>query len=132
MQLLYELFYTGNHIKLLLSTEPIMFCLMNILLDYPYKTSTLQVLYYFGNILKVIFIIQTSSTRLHVIVILHPIHLGIQTLSHMKLSYLPMEIKLVLIYWMKKILQSHTSLIQYQVHHPVINFHHKLREICGP
>ena len=27
-------------------------------------------------------------------------------LSHMRLSYLPMEIKLVLIYWMMKIFQS--------------------------
>ena len=32
MQLLQELFYTGNQINLLLSTEPIMFGLMNIIL----------------------------------------------------------------------------------------------------
>ena len=39
-----------------------MFGLMNIILASPYKTSTLQVTYSFGKILKVIFMIHTSST----------------------------------------------------------------------
>ena len=42
-----------------------------------------------------------------------------------------MKIKLVLIHWMMKILQSFMSLIQYQVHQLVINFQHGLRKICG-
>ena len=51
--------------------------------------------------------------------------------SHMKLSYLPLEIKLVLIYWMMKILPSYISLIQYKIHQPSINFQHRLNEMCG-
>ena len=61
MQLLLDLFSTGNHINILLSTEPIVFGWMNITLISPYKTSTLQVLYNNNNILKCIFIIHTSS-----------------------------------------------------------------------
>ena len=49
----------------------------------------------------------------------------------MILSYLPLERKLDIIYWMMKNLQSHTSLIQSQIHQLVINFHHSLRWICG-
>ena len=127
MQLLKELLYTRNHINILLFTEPIMFGLMNIILASPYNTSTLQVTYSFGNIMKVIFMIQTSSTLFHAYLILNPLHLVIQQLSHMTLSYLPLEINLVLIYWMMKILQSHTSLIQYQIYHMGIKFHHSLR-----
>ena len=45
-----------------------------------------------------------------------------QKFSRMKFSYRPMERKLVLIYFMMDILQSHISLIQFQIKHPVINF----------
>ena len=62
MQKLYQLFYTENQIKLLLSTYSIMFGLMNILLISPQNTSTLQVLYSLENITKIIFIIQISSS----------------------------------------------------------------------
>ena len=109
-----------------LSTYPIMFGLMNIIIVSPYDTSIIQVRYSFENILKVIFIIQTSSNWFHVNLILHPLHFVIQKFSHMKFSYLPLEIKLVLIYWMMKVLQSHTSLIQSQIHQLVINFQHRL------
>ena len=78
-------------------------------------------------ILKVIFIIQTSSTWFHVNLILYTLHLVIQQPSHIKLSYLPIERKLVLIYWIMKTLKSHTSLIHPQINRLVINFHHKLR-----
>ena len=49
----------------------------------------------------------------------------------MKFSYLPLERKLVLIYWMMKILQSLKSLILSPIRQLVINFHHRLREMCG-
>ena len=62
IKLLQELSYTGNQIKLLLFTDPAMFGLMNIILVSPYKSITLHFLYYFNKILKVMFIIQTSST----------------------------------------------------------------------
>ena len=61
MPLLKELFSTGIYINLLLSTDPIMFGLMNIIIVSPKKTRTLQVLYYLNKILKFLFIIQTSS-----------------------------------------------------------------------
>ena len=41
------------------------------------------------------FIIKTSSTWFHVNLILHPLHFLIQQLLHMKLSYPPLEGKLV-------------------------------------
>ena len=41
---------------------------------------------------EVIFTIRTSSTWFHVNLILHPLHFVIQKLSHMKLSYLLLEI----------------------------------------
>ena len=104
---------------------------MNIILASPYKTSTLQFPYSFGNILKVIIMIQTSSTWFHENLILHPLHLMIKQLSHTTLSYLPLERKLVLIHWMINILQSLTSLILYQIFELVINFHHRLREMIG-
>ena len=44
------------------STEPIVFGLMNIILISSQKTNILHVLYYFHKILKVMFIIYTSST----------------------------------------------------------------------
>ena len=97
MQLLQYLFSNGSHINILLSTYTIMFGLMNIFLIYPYNTSTIQVIYYFKNILKIMFIIHTSSTWFYVNLILHPLHFVIQQLSHIILSYLPLEIKLVLI-----------------------------------
>ena len=114
MQLLQELFSTGSHINLMLSTDTIMFGLMNIMLVSPYNTSTLQVLYHFNKILRLMFIIQTSSTWFHVNLILHPLHLLIQNFSHMKLSYLPLERKLILIYWMMNTLQSRVPLIQFK------------------
>ena len=49
----------------------------------------------------------------------------------MKLSYLPLEIRLVFIYCMMKILQSLIPLIQYKIHQAVINLQHRLNEICG-
>ena len=130
MHLLQELLYTGNQIKNLLFTEPIMFGLINIIINYIYKKSTLQVTYSFCKILKVIFIIQTSSTWFHANLVLHPLHLVMRQLSHMPLNYLPLERKLVLSYWMMKILKSHTSLILSQIRQLVINFHRWLREMC--
>ena len=44
MQLLQELLSNGLQINLLLSTETIMFGLMDIITVYPYKTSKIQVL----------------------------------------------------------------------------------------
>ena len=75
--------------------------------------------------------IKTSSNWFHVNLILNPLHFVIQKWSHMKFSYLPLERKLVLIYLMMKISQSHISLIQYQIHQPVINFQHRLNTMCG-
>ena len=71
MQLLQNLFSTGSQTSILLSTEPILFGVMNIILVFPYKTRTIQVLYYFKNILKVLFIIKTSSTWFYVNLIIH-------------------------------------------------------------
>ena len=48
-------------------------------------------IYSFVNITKVLFIIKSSSNLFHVYLILNPIHFAIQQLSHMKLSYLPLE-----------------------------------------
>ena len=131
MQLLQELFSNGNQINLLLFTYPIMFGLMNIVLTSPKKTKKLQVPYYLGKIMDIIFMSQTSSTWFHVNLIIHAIYLVTQQWSHMKLSYLPLGRKLVLIYWMMKNLQYHTSLIQYQINQLVIYFHHRVREMCG-
>ena len=47
----------------------------------------------------------------------------------MKLSYLLMEIKLVLIYWTMNTLKSLMSLIQPQINQPFINFQHSIRKI---
>ena len=49
----------------------------------------------------------------------------------MTLIYLPLERKLVLIYWMMKILQYHTSLILSLIRQLVINFHPRLSEMFG-
>ena len=128
IQILKRLLSTGNYINHLLSTEPIMFGLMNIILVYPYNTIILLVIYSSVNILKVIFIIQTSSHLFRVYLILDPLRLVIQQLSNMKWVYLPLEKKLVLIYWMMNILQSHISLTQSQIHQPFINFQHSLKK----
>ena len=106
-----------------------MFGLMNIIIVSAYKTITLQVLYYFKNILKFLFTIHISSTWFHMSLILHPIHSGIKQFSHMKLSYLLLERILVLIYCMMKILQPLLSLIQSQIYQPVINFQHRLKHV---
>ena len=131
IQLLQEGFYTGSQTRLLLSKDPIMFGLINIIIASPLKTSTLQVIYSFNNILKVFFVVQTSSTIFHVKLILHPLNFVIQQFSNMKLSYLLLEIKLVLNYFMMNILPSFMSLVQSQIRHPVVNFQHMLRKICG-
>ena len=47
----------------------------------------------------------------------------------MKLSYLLLERKLVLIYWMINILQSLISLIQSQIHQLVIKFQYRLKYV---
>ena len=114
-----------------LSTYPIMFDFINIIIVSPYNTSPLQVLYSFNNILKVLFIIQTSSTLFHVNLILHKPHSVIQKFSHMKFRYLLLEIKMLLIYWMMKILPSLISLILSPIFQLVINFHHRLSKMCG-
>ena len=98
MQLLQDSLSTGIHINHLLSTEPIMFSLMNIITVSKYKTSILLVIYYFNKILKGMFIIQTSSTLFHVGLVLHTLHFVIQQLSHIKLIYIPLEIEFVFIY----------------------------------
>ena len=131
MQLMQQLLSTVRHTIIFLSADTIVFGLINIILVSPYKTSTLQILHSFNNILKVLFTIWTSSTLFHVNLILHPRCFVIQKFSHMKLIYLLLERKLVLIYWMMKILQSLMSLIQYKIHQPVINFQHRLRKMCG-
>ena len=41
MRLIPELFYTGNHASLTISTDPIILGLINTVLIYPHKTSTL-------------------------------------------------------------------------------------------
>ena len=92
---------------------------MNIVLVSPQKTLIIQVLYYFQNILKVIFIIKTSSTWFYVTLILQPLHSVMQQFSHAKFSYLPLKNKLVLIYWMMRILKSLMSLIKSQINQPV-------------
>ena len=43
-----------------------MFGLINIIIMFPYKTSTLEEIQSFENILKAVLIIQTSSTSFHV------------------------------------------------------------------
>ena len=112
MQLLQKLFSTGSQINLLLSTDTIMFGLMNTIIVSPLKTITLHLLYYFNNTLIVLFINKTTSYSSHVNLILHPLNLVIQKFSHMKLSYLLLESKSVIIYCMMNILQPLMSLIQ--------------------
>ena len=92
MQILHELFSTGTHTSLLLSTDPIIPGLINIILVSTYNTSTLQVIYYFNKILKVFFTICNCLTWFHVNLIFHPLHFVIQKLLHIKLSYLLLEI----------------------------------------
>ena len=94
MQLLQDLFYTISHTSILLSKETIMLGLMNIILIYPWKKITLQVLYSLNNILKVFFTIWPWSTWFHVNLILYPLHFVIQKHSRMKLSYLHLERKI--------------------------------------
>ena len=45
----------------------------------------------------------------------------------MKLSYLPLEIEFVFIYWMMNILKYLISLIQPQIHQPVVDFQYRLK-----
>ena len=131
MQLIQELLSTGIITIVFLSKEPIMFGFMNKIIIYPYKTSTLSVIYSFKNTLKLFFIIQTSSTWFNVNLILHPLNSVIQKLSCMKLSYLLLVRELVLIYWMVNILQSLMSLIQSQIHQLATKFWHRLSIVPG-
>ena len=85
---LQDLLSTGVQAIFLLSTDPIMFGLIHIILVSPYKTITPQVIYFFRNILTFLFIIQTSSTWFRVNLILHPLHFVIQKFSNVKI-YLP-------------------------------------------
>ena len=128
MQLIQELLYNGIQTNILLSRDSTLLGLMNIITFSPRKTSSLLVFYSFKNIPKVFFIFRTCSTWFHVNFILHPLHFVIQNNSHMKLINLLLERKVVLIYWMTNIIQSIMSLIQYQIHHLVINFQNKLRK----
>ena len=92
MNLPQELLSTGRQPdQPFLSTDPIMFGLMNIILVSPYKKITVQVIYYFNNILKVIFKNWTSLTSLHVNLIVHPLNFVIQQVSHMTLIHLLLE-----------------------------------------
>ena len=100
---------------------PPFFSLINIIIVYTYKTSTLQVIYYFKSILKVVFMIQISWNCVNVNLNLHPLHFVIQPFSYIKLSYLPLEINLVFIYCIMNTLQSYVSLIQSQIRQTVIN-----------
>ena len=54
-----------------------------------------------------------------------------ETIITYDIEYLSLEIKLVLIYWMMKILQYLTSLILSLIRQLVINFHHRLSKMCG-
>ena len=95
VQLLRGVLYTETQTRLLLFIETIIIVSMNIIILSSYNTSTLQVLYYSKKILKVVFIIQTSSTLLHMNLILHTLHFVIQKFLLMKLCYLLLERKLV-------------------------------------
>ena len=104
--------------------------LINIIITYPDNTSTPPVLYCFIKSPKVFFIIITYSTSIYVNLILNILHFVIQQFSHMKLSYLFLKMKLVLMYWVINISQSLMSLIQSQIHHLVVNLRHRLIISC--
>ena len=106
--------------------SPSCFLRIIIILLSPYKTIILQVLYLLNKILQVLFVIHTSSNLFNVNLILHPLHSVIRQFSHTKLSYLLMEIKLILIYWMMNILQSLMPLMKSQIRQPLVNFQHRL------
>ena len=131
MRLLQEFLSAGIQTVIFLSTDPIILGLVNIIIVSTWKTSILQVIYYLNKTLKVFFVIRAWSTWFHVKLILHPPHFMIQKLSPIKLSYLPMKIKLVLIYWTMNILQSLMSFILYQIHQSAINLRHRLIKMCG-
>ena len=82
-------------------------------------------------ILKLLFIIQTWSTWFNVSLIIYPLHSVLQQFSHITSSYLLLERKLILTYWIMNLLQSLISLIQSKIHQPVINSQHNLKEVCG-
>ena len=125
MHILQHLLSTGIYTRNFISTYPIMLDLLNIILIYSYNKVTLYFLNSFNNILKLFFIVWTRSTLFHLKLILNPIHFVIQQFSSMILSYLLLELKLVLIYWMMNILQYLMPLIKYQIHQKVINFQEK-------
>ena len=106
MQILPELFSTGSHTRLIISTDTIMIVLMNIILISPQKAITVPALYSFNNILIVLFFIKICSTLFHVKLILSPLHFLVPQLSQIKLSYLLLGIKVVSVYWMMNMLQS--------------------------
>ena len=70
-----------------ISKEDIMLGLISISIVSSQKTSTIQILLFFNNILTVFFIIRTCSTLLHVKCIAHTLYFVIQQYSHTKLSY---------------------------------------------
>ena len=131
MQLLQKLLSVWIKTIILLSTKPIIIGLINIIIISPWKTSTLPVCYSFNKILKFFFVIRNWSTWFRVNLILHPLYFLIQQLSHIKLSNLLVEIKLVLIYWIINILKYLMSLIQSQIHQAVINLWYRLRKFVG-
>ena len=131
IHILKQLLSTGIQTSLLFFVHPIMHGLMNIIIVSPQNTITLPVIYSFNNILKVFFMIRTRSTLFHIKLIIYPLHFMITKQLHMKFIYLLLERKLVLIYWMMNILKSLMSLIQSQIHQPIINFLHGLRKMCG-
>ena len=122
---------TGSQINILLYTEPIMFGLMNIIIVYLYKTITIQVLYYFNNILKVLLIIQTSFNLI-------PCELDITSTPFCDKKILTYKLKLppsgnkvgfnLLDDEYFKIPYITDKIPNFQ---PVINFQHRLKKIRG-
>ena len=78
MQLIQKWLFTGSQTIILGSKEPIMFDLINTIIFFPYKTSTLKVRCPIKNILKVFFTIWTSSTWFRVNLILYTLYFVIQ------------------------------------------------------
>ena len=130
MQLLKEFFYTGNQINHLLSTEPIMFWLD----EYNYRPS-IEDKHNPGSLL----LWQDPESHIYYSDLLNliPCELDITSTPFSDTTVITYEIELPpsgkkvgLIYWVMNTLQSHTSLIQSQIHRLVVKFHHRLREMC--
>ena len=93
MQILQELFSTGIQTILFIFIDPIIICLVYIILVSPHNTITLLVIYSLNNIMKVFFLIWIFSTWFHGNLILHTLCFMIKKFSRVKLSYLLLEIK---------------------------------------